>query len=1030
MSRKLTIPFASILATGTAWAFSWQPSTAQDQATIAPPTNESVEILARGPVHEAFVEPVNLQGFDPLVIEVAPPEPVEELPPDQKPEGENVEWIPGYWAWDDDRKGFIWISGVWREIPPGQRWVPGYWSEAEGGWCWTAGFWVSEAAEVIEYLPDPPETLEIGPQIEAPSQDHLWVPGIWRYQDARYVWRPGYWTVAQPGWVWVPSRYIWCPSGYVFVNGYWDYPIEERGVLFAPVYYHEPVYRHATYYYTPTVVISTEILTVHLFASPRYCHYYFGDYYAPRYREIGIEPWLMFPRVRGCYDPLFHYYSWHHRRHGRGDWHRTLRDRYEFFAEHEEYRPAHTYAALRRQRFDRVRSGDINIDNSIQNIIVNQNNLAVNLNQYVQNVDQDVRIDGVRGESRRRKRFARVDNEERRQFAARARDIRGFQARRSEVESETKLSDRGDRSNRGDRGQVAQGDRGVRRSLSLAGLQDRRGNRDGGEPRDGRAVRGRGRASVAVDVPPAPEQTAVGTAGPTNVARDATTGAGRNDRRGRSFERPGRQDVSKQDTTRDATPDAISRRDRARVGDTTRDALGQRDLIPGQNADGEARGQDARARDRARGRDAVGRHGRERDSRVGLGRVGRDGSQFPAALNQDSDRAMTTRTLPGATTPGATTPGATTPGATTPGGTPANDPAGARTTTNQQLDALRRGRGPRGERTRRLGDLDATDPSNNAGSLPAVRQRGRTSLPGSRNPSGVIRPEATGRTLPDGLSGNDAVRNRQLRGRDDENRSRTEPFRQRGLDRDAVRSRGQLGGDDTGRNRQAQRQEVFRRQLEQPHGNDEPNRTDNLQQLLNQRREAPRQRDASSDAQARSRQQLDRGRSGRDFSRGRGNEQSPFGDAGQRDSQARRGSFGPFPNQQGERQSIDRGQPGGEIPGFDRRSRMQRGSEGRPDNDARRQFTPGARSAFGRGGGDAGGGDRRAEAFQRMNRGGGGADTSQQFNRGAGGRRSFSRQEEQSPQATNGAERRGRSGGEDQRGGRGGRRGRDRDDDD
>jgi hypothetical protein len=44
-------------------------------------------------------------------------------------------------------------------------------------------------------------------------------------------------------------------------------------------------------------------------SAARYGQYYFGDYYAPRYREIGIEPWLMVPRTRGCYDPLFTYYD-------------------------------------------------------------------------------------------------------------------------------------------------------------------------------------------------------------------------------------------------------------------------------------------------------------------------------------------------------------------------------------------------------------------------------------------------------------------------------------------------------------------------------------------------------------------------------------------------------------------------------------------------------------------------------------------------------------------------------------------------
>ena len=36
-----------------------------------------------------------------------PPDPVEELPPDQKPDGDNVLWISGYWDWDEEDKEFI-----------------------------------------------------------------------------------------------------------------------------------------------------------------------------------------------------------------------------------------------------------------------------------------------------------------------------------------------------------------------------------------------------------------------------------------------------------------------------------------------------------------------------------------------------------------------------------------------------------------------------------------------------------------------------------------------------------------------------------------------------------------------------------------------------------------------------------------------------------------------------------------------------------------------------------------------------------
>jgi hypothetical protein len=1019
MSRKPIISLAIFLAIGTAWAFNWQSSTAQVQAAIGETSNESVEILARGPVHEAFAEPLNLQAFDPLVIEMPPPVPVEELPPDQKPEGDNVEWIPGYWAWDDDLKNFIWVSGVWRDIPPGQRWVPGYWSEAQGGWFWTAGFWVSEAAEVIEYLPAPPETLEVGPQIEAPSDDYVWVPGIWRYQQSRFVWRPGYWTVVHPGWVWVPARYIWCPSGYVFVDGYWDYPIDERGVLFAPVYYHEPVYRQATYYYTPTVVISTDILMVHLFASPRYCHYYFGDYYAPHYREIGIEPWLMFSRNRGCYDPLFHYYSWDYRRHGRGDWNRTLRDRYDFFARHEDYRPAHTYAGLRRQRFDRVRTGDINIDNNIQNIVVQQNNLAVSINQYVQNVEKNVRIDGGRGDRRGRMRFARLGDDDRRRFVENARDIRGFQERRSEIEREARVGDRGDR---GDRGQLARGDRGARRSLRLADFPARQGDRGAGERGDRRDGRGRDRARIAADVPPTPEQTAGRIGAPTGPTQDATTG-GRDNRRGRSFDRPDRADVTQ------GVQDAIGGRG------TARDQAGVRDSL---------RRQDNAIRDEQRARDAVGRRGRGRDNSVDLGRVGRDGPQYPSARIPGADRDATPQSLPGATT--------------LPGGTSLTDPTGAGTTTNDRLDALRRGRAARGDRTPGRGNFDSTDPRNGLnvgdpqrneelrrrqqalrdelgiddgqrraersrrGTVSGSSPRGQGDLRGGQNPLGTTVPGAPERTFRRGIDDRDAsdLGNRQVRGRGDENRSQADPLRQRGDNRDALRSRGQFDEDATRRAAQSQQQEALRRQMDQLRERERSNRSNNLEQFRNERREARRQADAAADAEPWNRQQSDRGRSDSDFSRGRGNERSAIRDAGRPDSDARRRALESLQNQQAQRPSPDFGQRGG----FDV-SRMQRGAAGRADNDTGRQFRPEARSAFGgRGGGDGG-----AEALQRSNRGRSGAEDSQQSNRGGGGR-SIARQREQSTPEVNRAERRGDSGSEDRRGGGRGGRGRDRDNDD
>src|SRR6185503_15181123 len=69
-----------------------------------------------------------------------PPAPLDEMAPEEKPEG-NVNWISGYWAWDDERKDFLWVSGTWRTPPPGKNWVPGYWKESAQDWQWAPGFW-------------------------------------------------------------------------------------------------------------------------------------------------------------------------------------------------------------------------------------------------------------------------------------------------------------------------------------------------------------------------------------------------------------------------------------------------------------------------------------------------------------------------------------------------------------------------------------------------------------------------------------------------------------------------------------------------------------------------------------------------------------------------------------------------------------------------------------------------------------------------------------------------------------------------
>ena len=119
-----------------------------------PPPPEGVVVLTRGPVHEAFAQPVILDEGAAFMISRRPPAPLDEIVPDQKPEGVHVLWIPGYWSWDGDRNDFIWVSGCWRAVPPNNSWVPGYWAQSARGYQWIAGFWDTADAQEIEAATD------------------------------------------------------------------------------------------------------------------------------------------------------------------------------------------------------------------------------------------------------------------------------------------------------------------------------------------------------------------------------------------------------------------------------------------------------------------------------------------------------------------------------------------------------------------------------------------------------------------------------------------------------------------------------------------------------------------------------------------------------------------------------------------------------------------------------------------------------------------------------------------------------------
>jgi len=228
------------------------------------------------------------------------------------------------------------------------------------------------------------------------------------WQNSRYAWRPGFWADAQPDWIWVPAHYVWSPRGYVFVDGYWDYSINRRGVLFAPVEFSAGVYARPGFSYSPSTVIDLGVFANFLFLRPRYQHYYFGDYYAANYQANGFYPAYSYNSGRFGYDPIFANERWRNRL-DRG-WEQRQQADFLNRRNREDLRPPRTWAEQRRMdsRAAQARARGLAVATPFDDLRRNQNGPQ---------------------------RFQPVDQAQRRQFSQHAQEVQRLREQRQNLEN-------------------------------------------------------------------------------------------------------------------------------------------------------------------------------------------------------------------------------------------------------------------------------------------------------------------------------------------------------------------------------------------------------------------------------------------------------------------------------------------------------------------------------------------------------------------------------------------------------------------
>lgn len=276
-------------------------------------TRTLADVALRGNIHEAFARP--LAWTNSIVVvrgTLAPPENLnDELAVEVV--GNALVWVNGYWSYNSIDQKFEWTGGILRRPPPGHHWIPGKWIKVNDGFARIPGAWIPNKLSAPVKVAKLPASLNFVQNGTRPSLQHFWVPGKLSNSNGQLIQGAGHWAPINnqnSKWVWTPAQVI--PTGDgggLVIDGFWDHPTTERGVLFAPVRLGHGASPDVMRKLATAVSLNVPRLFQHLFVDGRTQQYVFGNVYGDAAEKAGLIPWVDFATQSRSFDPLFAHYS-------------------------------------------------------------------------------------------------------------------------------------------------------------------------------------------------------------------------------------------------------------------------------------------------------------------------------------------------------------------------------------------------------------------------------------------------------------------------------------------------------------------------------------------------------------------------------------------------------------------------------------------------------------------------------------------------------------------------------------------------